>query len=133
MNKDSFSNLSSKQRVKIVNDFLIKEDFDLQKVSDYLVMKYSTFTKLMQEDDYDYIKRDNQYYKYVRDKRQLTNIPQAYDGELAYLKADYDVLQSLMEQHKDNSDFLLDKRIFRSPSKIATKTSAFQMVSSSSL
>lgn len=109
--------MSSKQRVKIVNDLLKKEDFDLQKVADHLGMKYPTFTKLMQEDDYVYIKRDNQYYKFV----QLTNIQPTNDDELAYLKTNFTVLQSLIERHKDNNDFLLDKRISHSTSKVATK------------
>ncbi|BAQ09399.1 hypothetical protein OXB_0927 [Bacillus sp. OxB-1] len=56
MNKDNFPTMSSKQRVKIVNGLLKKEGSDLQKVADDLGMKYSTFTKLMQEDDYVYIK-----------------------------------------------------------------------------
>lgn len=68
MNKDKFHTTSSKDRVAIVNDLLKNEGFDLQKVADTLEMNYSTFTKLMQEDDYVYIKRENQYYKFVRDE-----------------------------------------------------------------
>lgn len=68
MNKDKFHTTSSKDRVAIVNDLLKNEGSDLQKVADTLEMNYSTFTKLMQEDDYVYIKRENQYYKFVRDE-----------------------------------------------------------------
>lgn len=121
MNKDNFPTMDSKQRVKTVNDLLKKEGFDLQKVADHLAMKYSTFTKLMQEDDYVYIKRDNQYYKFVRNGYHSTDIQPTNDDELAYLKANFTVLQSLIERHKVNNDFILDKRIFHSTSKVATK------------
>ena len=55
MNKDNFTTISSKERVKIVNDLLQKEENDLRKVADTLKIKYSTFTKIMQENDYVYI------------------------------------------------------------------------------
>lgn len=74
MNKDSFTTMSSKERVAIVNDLLSKDGFDLQKVADTLKMNYSTFTKLMQEDDYVFIKRDNQYYKFIRDENQIISV-----------------------------------------------------------
>lgn len=41
MNNNNFPTMSSKQRVKIVNDLLKKEGFDLEKVADCLGMKYS--------------------------------------------------------------------------------------------
>ncbi|QCU20999.1 hypothetical protein BPGQ101_19675 [Bacillus altitudinis] len=120
MNKVKLSTVSSKQRVKTVNDLLKKEGYDLQKVADHLGIKYSTFTKLMQEDDYVYIKRDNQYYKFVRDEKQIpeTSTP---DNELAYIKENFSILKSLIESKMDNNDFNLDKRIYRSSSKTATK------------
>lgn len=120
MNKDSFTTMSSKERVAIVNDLLSKEGFDLQKVADTLKMNYSTFTKLMQEDDYVFIKRDNQYYKFIRDENQIISVTAPKDPELDYIKQNFLALKSLIEQSKNNNDFILDKRIFQSP-KFATK------------
>ncbi|MCY1105141.1 hypothetical protein P5F80_10310 [Shouchella clausii] len=85
MNKDKFHTANSKDRVAIVNDLLKKEGFDLQKVADALEMNYSTFTKLMQEDDYVYIKRENQYYKFVRDEKQIPTISTQTDSEIDYI------------------------------------------------
>lgn len=65
MNKDNFTTISSKQRIQIVNGLLQKEGNDLQNVAKTLGIKYSTFTKLMQEDDYVYIKRLAKYCKFV--------------------------------------------------------------------
>jgi hypothetical protein len=74
----------------------------------------------MQEDDYVYIKRENQYYKFVRDESQITHNPSSEDDELTYIKLHFSTLKSLIERHKENRDFTLDKRIFRSSSKFST-------------
>lgn len=121
MKKDSFTTISSKERVAIVNDLLSKDGFDLQKVADTLKMNYSTFTKLMQEDDYVFIKRENQYYKFLRDENQITSVMDTVDPELDYIKQNFSTLKSLVERSKSNNDFILDKRIFHSTSKFATK------------
>lgn len=71
MNKDNFSTMSSKERVKIVNELLQSEGNDLQKVAKVLGIKYSTFTKLMQEDDYVYIKQLSKYCKFIQDENMI--------------------------------------------------------------
>lgn len=121
MNKDKFHTANSKDRVAIVNGLLKKEGFDLQKVADALEMNYSTFTKLMQEDDYVYIKRENQYYKFVRDENQIPTISTKTDSEIDYIMKNFSLLKSLIERYKQNGDFIIDKRIFRSTSKISSK------------
>lgn len=121
MNKDKFHTANSKDRVAIVNALLKKEGFDLQKVADALEMNYSTFTKLMQEDDYVYIKRENQYYKFVRDENQIPTISTKTDSEIDYIMKNFSLLKSLIERYKQNGDFIIDKRIFRSTSKISSK------------
>lgn len=117
MNKDDFATLSSKQRVKIVNDLLKKGGNDLQKVAKTLGINYSTFTKLMQEDDYVYIKRIAMYCKFVQDESLLRESPSTEGAELDYIKENFQTLKELIEQRKDNNDFKLDKRIFHSNSK----------------
>lgn len=121
MNKDKFHTTNSKNRVAIVNELLKRDGFDLQKVADALEMNYSTFTKLMQEDDYVYIKRENQYYKFVRDESQVSSISDQTDSEMDYIKKNFSPLKSLIERYKHNGDFIIDKRIFRSTSKISSK------------
>ncbi|MBA1160326.1 hypothetical protein H0A35_04760 [Bacillus licheniformis] len=123
MNKDKFYTISSKERVKIVNELLKKDDADLQKVADIIGINYSTFTKLMQEDDYVFIKRDNQYFKFVRDENQIIEHPNDDHTipELNFIRENFMNIKNLIDRHKNNDDFILDKRIFRSSSKIATK------------
>ncbi|QHS24334.1 hypothetical protein GWK91_16250 [Virgibacillus sp. MSP4-1] len=121
MNDDNFTTISSKQRVKVVNDLLQKEGNDLRKVADTLKIKYSTFTKLMQENDYVYIKRLGQYCKFVQDDSLIVEDPTSDSDEVAYIKENFAILQSLIESRKGNYDFTLDKRIYHSSSKTVTK------------
>ncbi|MDQ0159746.1 hypothetical protein [Alkalibacillus salilacus] len=120
MQQDNFISQSPKKRVEIVNNLLRKEEYSLQDVADELGLKYSTFTKVMQEDDYVYIKRDNQYYRFVRDEDMITTTEKS-DDEFSYLLENLDTLKSIIEDRKAHSDLILDKRIYRTDSKPVTK------------
>lgn len=121
MNNDNFTTMNSKQRVKIVNDLLKKEGNDLRKVADVLEINPSTFSKLMTEDDYVYIKRLGMYCKFVQDDSLIVEDPTSDSDEIAYIKENYAILQSLIESRKYNHDFILDKRIYHSNSETVTK------------
>lgn len=120
MNKDKFLNLENRQRVAIVNDLLKNKAFDLQQVADHIGIKYSTFTKVMQEDDFVYIKRENQYYKFVRDENAISSVENSENELTAFLNENLDTLESIIDKHKRNDDFTIDKKIFAS--KLSTKT-----------
>lgn len=120
MNKDKFLNLDSRQRVAFVNDLLKNKSFDLQQVADNIGINYSTFTKIMQEDDFVYIKRENQYFKFYRDERAISFIDNSADDLTEFLNENIDVLKQIIEKHKANDDFTIDKKIFAS--KLSTKT-----------
>lgn len=122
MNKDNFSTMSSKQRVKAINDLLKMEGNDLQKVSEFVGINYSTFTKIMQEDDYVFIKRDNQYYKFIRDEKKIVETSNNDNLELNYLIENFSLFQSLIDRHKRNCDFFIDNKLFQTDSKSSTKT-----------
>lgn len=120
MSKDKFITLSSKHRVAFVNDLLKNKAFDLQQVADYIGINYSTFTKIMQEDDFVYIKRENQYYKFIRNPNAISVIDNSADELTAFLNENMDILKKIVEKHKANDDFTIDKKIFAS--KLSTKT-----------
>jgi len=120
VNKDKFLKLNNKDRVTFVNDLLKNKAFDLQQVADHIGINYSTFTKVMQEDDFVYIKRENQYYKFVRDENAISSA-ENFENELtAFLNENLDTLKSMIDKHKRNDDFTIDKKIFAS--KLSTKT-----------
>ena len=122
MNKDNFTTISSKERVKIVNDLLQSEENDLQKVAKIIGIKYSTVTKLMQEDDYVYIKRLAKYCKFIQDDSVMIEPTSSIEEskELTFIKENFTIIQSLVEKARKSSDFTLDKRIFHS-SKLIMK------------
>lgn len=119
MDKKNFLALDCKQRVEVVND-LLKNNHDLQQVADKIGINYSTFTKVMQEDDFVYIKRENQYYKFVRNENAISSANNFADDLTAFLNENKDILKKIIEKHKDNNDFTIDKKIFAS--KLSTKT-----------
>lgn len=119
MNKENFLTLSSKQRVEYVND-LLKNNHDLQQVADKIGINYSTFTKVMQEDDFVYIKRENQYYKFIRNPNAISAIDNTADDLTSFLDENIDILKQIIEKYKANDDFTIDKKIFAS--KLSTKT-----------
>lgn len=120
MNKDKFLALDCKQRVEFVNDLLKNKDYDLQKVADSIGINYSTFTKLMTQGDYIFVKRDGQYFRFIRNGDTISSIDNSANVLTAYLNENMDVLKQIIEKHKANDDFTIDKKIFAS--KLSTKT-----------
>lgn len=120
MNKDKFLKLNNKDRVAFVNDLLKNKAFDLQQDADHIGINYSTFTKVMQEDDFVYIKRENQYYKFVRDEKVISSVENSEDELTAFLNENLDTLKSIIDRHNRNGNFTIDKKIFAS--KLSTKT-----------
>lgn len=119
MNKDQFLALDCKQRVEFVND-LLKNNHDLQQVADKIGINYSTFTKLMTQGDYIFVKRDGQYFRFIHDGDTISPIDNSAGDFTAYLNENMNVLKQIIEKHKANNDFTIDKKIFSS--KLSTKT-----------
>ncbi|MDR6244940.1 hypothetical protein [Paenibacillus hunanensis] len=65
MNKESFFTMQYDKRAEEVNKLL--QSLSLEDVAKKIGVNYSTFTKEMQTGDYVFIKRDNCYYKFLRD------------------------------------------------------------------
>ncbi|WP_016992290.1 hypothetical protein [Lysinibacillus boronitolerans] len=120
MNKDKFLALDCKQRVEFVNDLLKNTDYDLQKVADSIGINYSTFTKLMTQEDYIFVKRDGQYFRFIRNENAISSMDNSADDLTVYLNENMDVLKQIIEKHKASNDFTIDKKIFAS--KLSTKT-----------
>ena len=122
MNKDKFIALSNKERVQFVNDLLKNKAFTLQQVADHVGVNYSTFTKIMQEDDYVYIKRENSYYKFARDENTIIQNHIAEDEVTLFLKENLELLKTIVAKYNANNDFTIDKKLFNINSKLSTKT-----------
>lgn len=122
MNKDKFLSLSSKERIAYVNDLLKNKSLTLQEIADQLQIPHSSLTKLLQQDDYVYIKRDNSYFKFVRDESQIITVGAVEDEVTLFLKENLDQLKAIVSKHNSNDEFTINKSIFKSTAKHSVKT-----------
>lgn len=122
MNKDNFLSLSSKERVAYINDLLKNKSLSLQEIADQLQISHSSLTKLLQQDDYVYIKRDNSYFKFIRDESQIKTDSTVEDEVTLFLKENFEQLKAIVAKHNSNDDFTIDKSIFKSTAKQSVKT-----------
>ncbi|MBQ7232431.1 MAG: hypothetical protein IJX07_04295, partial [Bacillales bacterium] len=83
---------------------------DLQQVAAHIGMNYSSFTKAMQEGDYVYIKRENLYYKFVRDENFIIHNHTVEDEVTLCLKENFELLKAIVTKYNANDDFSIDKR-----------------------
>ncbi|WP_234124869.1 hypothetical protein [Clostridium hydrogenum] len=121
MNTKDFFELDTAKRVIIINKLLEKyTDNSLKNVSSELNISYSTFCKEMSKDDYVYIKRDNKYYKFIKDNSFTIQQEKNLSEQLLYIKNNFDKFKKLIEAI-DNNYLVLDKRIYSQSDKILNK------------
>lgn len=84
MDKNEFLSLQPKVRVREVNTLL--KDHDLKEVSEMIGILYSTFCKLMREDNYFYHQGDKQYYRYLKsEEEQVQSSNGEYSEEINFI------------------------------------------------
>lgn len=122
MNKETFFTMQHDKRAEEVNKLL--QSFSLEEVAEKIGVSYSTFTKEMQAGDYVFIKRDNRYYKFLRDPYSIpTKKPPVVDSEeLNFLKENLEKLRKLVESNNDKSILQLDQRIYSKNSQFLVKS-----------
>ncbi|UQQ36181.1 hypothetical protein [Paenibacillus polymyxa] len=122
MNKESFFTTQHDKRAEEVNKLL--QSYSLEEVAEKIGVNYSTFTKEMQAGDYVFIKRDNHYYKFLRDPQSIpTKRQPAMDSEeMSFLKENLEKLRSLVEVKNDKSILVLDQRIYSKNSQFLVKS-----------
>jgi len=104
-------------RVKKINTMLQEyEEYSLKKVSEVVGINYSTFCKEMARGDYVYIKRDNKYYKFIKDTNASFSHITNYTLELNFIRDNLAKLETLMSY--TNASFALDKRVYMSDSLV---------------
>jgi len=125
MNKDSFFTIDVDKRAEEINKMLVNSD--LKGVAEVLGLAYSTFTKSMQNGDYTYIARENQYFKFIRDKELLrtvkpSDIPNTeFQEELTFIKENMEILKRLISTLDESPILVLDKEIYDSKAKYVNK------------
>lgn len=125
MNKDRFFTMNVDKRAEEINKMLVNSD--LKGVAEALSLPYSSFTKEMQKGDYVFIARENQYFKFIRDKESLgtvksTDISTAgFQEELSFLRENFEILKRLVDTANESPTLVLDKEVYNSKSKYVNK------------
>lgn len=124
INGDNFFKADPDLRVKEINKML--ESKALPDIAKDLDIPYSTFLKEMTRGDYVYIKRENKYFKFIRDTNdKLTDKKEPhiddYKEELLFLKRHLDVLKKLISNYEKGQFLVLDKQIYDSNAKFVNK------------
>ncbi|GAB6473687.1 hypothetical protein FT641_01945 [Bacillus paranthracis] len=109
---EEFFALDVEDRVRLVNKMLEEEDKDaLKNVAKRLNVNYSTFTKTMQQGNYIYVKRRNQYFKFIdteETKGEVNSIK--FEEELQFLREHMDKLKTVL--HISESVLILDEEVY---------------------
>ncbi|WP_342545431.1 hypothetical protein [Lysinibacillus sp. FSL K6-4013] len=125
MNKDRFFTMDVDKRVEEINKMLVNSD--LKGVAEALGIAYSSFTKSMQSGDYTYIARENQYFKFIRDKELLgtvkpsTKATTGFQEELTFIKENIETLKRLISTIDESPTLVLDKEIYNSKARYVNK------------
>ncbi|MFK5707523.1 hypothetical protein [Lysinibacillus boronitolerans] len=125
MNKDKFFTMDVDKRVEEINKMLINSD--LKGVAEALGLAYSTFTKEMQKQDFVYIARENQYFKFIRDKESLGNAKPSdkatigFQEELTFIKENLETLKNLVSTVNEKPTLFLDKEIYNTKARYVNK------------
>ncbi|HDR7656211.1 TPA: hypothetical protein QCX68_001623 [Bacillus wiedmannii] len=124
MNEKEFFEIHTEERVKIINAMLEEESSKpLESVAKRIGVKYSTFTKEMQKDNYVYIQRKNKYFKFYDEEELATSTHSIneFERELNFLKVNFDSLKFLT-QNKNKKLLILDEDVYKKTNKHITKT-----------
>lgn len=122
MNKESFFTMQHDKRAEEANKLL--QSLNLEDVAKKIGVNYSTFTKEMQTGDYVFIKRDNCYYKFLRDPFSAPEKKknELYSEELNFLKENIEELRELIANNNDKSILHLDPKIYSKNSPFSVKS-----------
>jgi len=125
MNKDSFFTMDVDKRAEEINKMLVNSD--LKGVAESLGIAYSSFTKEMQKNDFVFIARENQYFKFIRDKELLGTAKPSdkattdFQEELTFIKENMETLKRLISTLDKSPTLVLDKEIYNSKAKYVNK------------
>ena len=122
MNKDQFFSTDPHSRVKKINKLL--ESQSLDEVAKSIGIPRSTFSKEMQKEDYVFIKRDNQFYRFVRDEKTFTQND-------VYNDQTQNIMEFITEHQRDFEELFkmmkgervdIDPQIYDDSTKVITKS-----------
>ncbi|RKQ16445.1 hypothetical protein [Ureibacillus endophyticus] len=121
MDREQFYNTHPDERVDIINKML--KNSSLKEIAKKIGVPESSFSKEMTNGDYVYIKRDNQYYKYIRDKNMISNNHQQSQDVISFIEQNMEVLKAILRHHEDSRNMLiLDEQVYSKKAKYMNKS-----------
>lgn len=121
MDREQFYNTNPDVRVGIINEML--KNNSLKEVAKQIGVPESSFSKEMTSGDYVYIKRDNQYYKFIRDKNMISHGHQQSEDVICFLEQNIEVLKSIIKDHENIKNMLiLDEQVYSQKAKYMNKS-----------
>lgn len=121
LNKEQFYNTEPDARVVIINEML--KNSSLKEVAKNIGVPESSFSKEMTNGDYVYIKRDNQYYKFLRDKSMISQSHQQSQEVICFLEQNIEVLKAIIRNHDNIKNMLiLDEQVYSQKAKYMNKS-----------
>lgn len=121
MDREQFYNTAPDTRVVIINEML--KNSSLKEVAKQIGVPESSFSKEMIRGDYVYIKRDNQYYKFIRNENMISNNHQPSQDAISFIEQNIDELKTLIRQHENIRNMLiLDEQVYSKKAKYTNKS-----------
>lgn len=121
MNKQHFYEMDVHLRARKINEML--KNSSLSEVAKKIGIPSSTFSKEMQKGDYIYIKRENKYFRFIRDDSIAPsgNFTTQSNEALEFLNEHLDDLKRLIKNY--NSDTIqLNPKVYTDSSKVVTRS-----------
>ncbi|SOC13478.1 hypothetical protein SAMN05880501_107198 [Ureibacillus xyleni] len=121
MNKEQFYNTAPQKRVEIINEML--KSSSLKEVAKKVGVPESTFSKEMTRGDYVYIKRDNQYYRFIRDKEMVKQNSEQYQDVITFIEQNIETLKVIINDYEGFRKMLiLDERVYSKQAEYTNKS-----------
>ncbi|WP_110114479.1 hypothetical protein [Bacillus sp. CGMCC 1.16541] len=122
MNREQFYNTVPEKRVILINEML--KNSSIKEVATNIGVPESSFSKEMTNGDYVYIKRDNQYYKFLRDPNSSItkeSLPSA--DTIQFVEENLETLRDIITVFQKQQDMLvLDERVYNKSKKFVNKS-----------
>jgi hypothetical protein len=118
MNKEEFYAIDPDERVEHINKML--QNQSINDVAKEIGISPSTFCKEMTTGDYVYIKRENQYYKFVRDMNSI-KLTVTSDTTIAFIEKNINTLRKIVSLYQEQVPLILDEKVYNKNAEFINK------------
>lgn len=118
MNKEEFNAIDPDERIEHINKML--QNRSINEVAEEIGISPSRFCKEMTTGDYVYIKRENKYYKFVRDKNSVKPTVST-DTANAFIEMNLNTLRKIVSLYQYQVPLILDEKVYNKNAEFINK------------